>query len=142
MSLKSWWQFSTEQILVKVTNEKCICLFQGCDEFRDHTGWPSKENHEQHSDYASTNAAFTRNWHPSVMGVSPFWGRSRTTREHAGLQYLHRMLLEDSWCPRSFLQWREDWRSTYRLELLSATRIHIKREFRIHHWWPGKQQWQ
>lgn len=54
-----------------VNNEKCICLFQGCDEFRDHTGWPSKENHEQHSDYESTNAPFTWNWHPSVISFSP-----------------------------------------------------------------------
>lgn len=54
-----------------VNNEKCICLFQGCDEFRDHTGWPSKENHEQHSDYESTNAPFTWNWHPSVISLSP-----------------------------------------------------------------------
>lgn len=90
----------------KINNVR-IYLPQGCDEFRDHVGWSSKENHEQHSDYESTNATFTRHWHPSVIDISPLWGRWQTERTALAFS-IYEVLLEDTWFPGSFLQWIEE----------------------------------
>lgn len=67
-------------MLTKLPNKNRICLLQGCDEFGDFARWPSKENHEQHSDYEGTNATFTWNWHSSMISISPSEGRSQTGR--------------------------------------------------------------
>lgn len=47
---------------------KCSSAFQGCDEFGNHAGGPSEEDHEQHTDYESPDAA------------SPWDGRAGVTK--------------------------------------------------------------
>lgn len=101
----NWLPYSSN-LSWKINNVR-ICLLQGCDEFRDHVGWSSKENHEQHSDYESTNATFTRHWHPSVIDISPLWGRWQTERTALAFS-IYEVLLEDTWFPGSFLQWIEE----------------------------------
>lgn len=101
----SWIPYNSS-LRWKINNVR-IYLPQGCDEFRDHVGWSSKENHEQHSDYESTNATFTRHWHPSVIDISPLWGRWQTERTALAFS-IYEVLLEDTWFPGSFLQWIEE----------------------------------
>lgn len=101
----SWIPYNSS-LSWKINNVR-IYLPQGCDEFRDHVGWSSKENHEQHSDYESTNATFTRHWHPSVIDISPLWGRWQTERTALAFS-IYEVLLEDTWFPGSFLQWIEE----------------------------------
>lgn len=102
-------------------------IFQWYYELRNHIGWSSKENNEQHSDYESTNVTFTWHWHPSVIDISPLWGRWQTWENRASLP--------STWSApgRRIIFWalpadnRRLTRSTYRLELLSATRKLLKK---------------
>lgn len=56
-----------------------VCL-QGRNELRDHAGGPSEEDHEQHTDNESTDAAPPRYRRPGVMDCNqpsgPEWIRS------------------------------------------------------------------
>ena len=56
-------------------------MFQGCDEFGDHAGGPSEKDHEQHTDYESSDATSPRHRCPGVTGTGHLGQAVKTKTE-------------------------------------------------------------
>lgn len=88
-SEKGIWKIAVKMCVwssLKPCINQCCAGFQGCNEFGDHACGPSEEDHEQHTDYESPDAASPRNGRAGVMirdGPPPS-GRKKPRQNFSG----------------------------------------------------------